>query len=708
MKDNKKGILWRVYLVYFLVLAFAIAIIARAAYIQFALKEELLKKAEAQEIKYFGMEAIRGNILARDGSLLAASRPDFEIRMDLSREVVSDELFNAGIDSLALMLSKLFAAEKKSATQYKIALLDARRDGKRYFLIQDHVTYDELKQLKTFPIFRKGKYRGGFIVIRKTIREYPYGVLARKTIGDDDSSTQKHGGLEAAYTEKLKGKDGLQLKRRISNGEWIPVSDQPEIVPKDGKDIVTTIDIDIQDLMETALARHLDSNKAYEGCAILMEVKTGEIRAIANLRYDQEKGMYTEQYNTAVRDPYEPGSTFKLASLIVAIEKYNIGLDDYYYVGNGEVQYYGRTMKDSHRPSAPNITVREIFETSSNVGVSQIITRLFSNHPQDYVDYLRQLTLGKPVGVEIPDENPPRLKDPSSPKWSGTTLPWMSIGYESTLTPLHLITLYNAVANNGTMVKPMFVREIREGGQTIQKFEPVVINPSICSASTLVKVKSLLEGVVENGTGSAVKNPIYRVAGKTGTALVYEEGFAYKNKVYNASFVGYFPADNPKYSCLVLVTRPLAGDIYGSKVAAPVFKEIADKVYATQLDIHDDNELTIRNKQSFPASARGYFPALKNSLQTMSYAVYLPASSPEWAEMDTATIGVIIRPVVFGADTMPDMTGMTAKDAVYMMEEKGISAFVDGKGLVASQSVSPGSPLVNGSQVVLTLQNPLP
>jgi cell division protein FtsI (penicillin-binding protein 3) len=706
MKDIKKDILWRVYLVYFLVLAFAIAIIGRAIYIQSSLKADLMKKAAEQEVKYFPLEAIRGNILARDGSLLAASIPDFEIRMDLSPDVITDELFNSGVDSLSLMLSKLF--NDKSPTEYKLLLLDSRREAKRYLLIQDHVQYDELKQLKKFPIFRKGKYRGGLIVIRKTKREFPYGMLARRTIGDDDDFTNRHSGLEGAYSGKLKGTDGMQLKRKISNGEWIPVNDHPEIPPKDGEDIVTTIDIDIQDLMESALASHLDSNKAYEGCAILMEVKTGEIRAIANLRYDQEDGTYIEQYNTAVRDPYEPGSTFKLASMIAAIEKYNIGLSDYYYVGNGQIYYHGRLMKDSHAPASSNLTVMQIFETSSNVGVSQIITRLFENNPQDYVAYLRKLSLGQPLGLEIPGENPPVLKDPSSPDWSGTTLPWMSIGYESTLTPLHLLTLYNAVANNGVMVKPMFVSEIREGGQTVMKFEPVIINPSICSPSTLTKVKTMLEGVVQNGTGSAVKNPIYRVAGKTGTAKVYEAGYAYNRNIYNASFVGYFPADNPKYSCLVLVSRPMAGDIYGGKVAAPVFKEIADKVYATQLDIHDEAEPPAGRQQYYPASARGSFPDLKTSLQDMSYAVYLPAASPSWAEADTASIGVMIRPVVFGNDTMPNLTGFTAKDAVYMMEEKGITAFVEGKGYVSAQSVAPGSPLVKGSQVVFTLQNPVP
>ena len=706
MQDIKKDILWRVYLVYFLVLIFALAVIGRAAYIQFALKEDLLKTAKEQEIKYFPLEALRGNILARDGSLLAASIPDFEIRMDLDKAVVSEELFNSGIDSLSLMLSKLF--EDKSPTQYKLNLLEARREGNKYLLVKNHVRYDELKKLKQFPVFREGKYRGGLIVIRKTRRELPYKDLARRTIGFENEVESLYVGLEGAYSHDLRGTNGLQLKRRISNGEWIPVNDQPEVVPRDGKDIVTTLDINIQDLAESSLARHLKEHQAYQGCAILMEVKTGEIRAIANLRYDPQDGEYKEVYNYAIGETVEPGSTFKLASLIAAIEKYNVELDDQYYVGSGKVQYYNRWMEDVHHPSSSYNSVREIFEQSSNVGVSQIITTLFSKNPAEYVDYLRKMSLGKPLGIELPGEGIPLIKDPNDKRnWYGTSLPWMSIGYELTLTPLQMLSLYNAVANDGAMVKPMFVSEIRDGGTVVQKFEPVIINPSICSENTLKKVRALLEGVVENGTGHAVKDSVYRVAGKTGTALVAQGSKGYAEKIYNASFAGYFPADNPKYSCIVVVNRPESGKIYGGTVAAPVFKEIADKVYATQLDIHDNQERVTSQKRLQPATASGYYPDLKSSLQLMSYAVILPAASPEWAYSDTAAIGVILKPVAIGPDTMPNLTGLTAKDAVYMMEKSGLTAIVQGKGIVTGQSVTAGAPLYKGTEIVLTLQHAL-
>jgi cell division protein FtsI (penicillin-binding protein 3) len=706
MKDIKKDILWRVYLVYFGVLIFALAIIGRAAYIQFALKDALMEIAKKQEIKYFPIEALRGNILARDGSLLASSIPEFEIRMDLSPEVVTPELINSKIDSLSLMLSLLF--EDKNARAFKSELLSARQAGNKYFLIRNHVKYDELKKLKKFPIFREGKYRGGLIILRKTTRELPYKNLARRTIGFENPAESLYVGLEGAYSNELKGYDGQQLKRRISQGEWIPVSDNPEVEPRDGKDIITTIDINIQDLAESALARHLEENKAYQGCAILMEVTTGEIRAIANLRYDPTDGQYKEIYDYAFREAVEPGSTFKLASIITALETGQVKLTDTYYVGNGRVQYYNRWMVDSHPPASSYMTVREIFEQSSNVGVSKIITSLFGNNPELFVDHLRKMSLGKPLGIEIRGETEPKIKDPKDKKyWYGTSLPWMSVGYELTITPLQTLTFYNAIANNGVMVKPLFVSEIREGGQTVKKFAPVVINPAVCSPATLQLAKSLLEGVVTNGTGKILKDSTYKIAGKTGTALIAEGAKGYKEKNYNASFVGYFPADNPKYSCIIVINRPEAGKYYGAAVAAPVFKEIANKVYATQLDIHDQDDKKYSTEKFLPASAKGDYRDLKTSLSAMSYAVRLPSQNPEWVTMDSSVIGMILRPTFFGIDTIPDLVGLTAKDAVYMMEKAGLSPVIHGKGIVYSQSLPVGTPLVKGSEIILTLENPI-
>lgn len=707
MKDSKREILWRVYLVYFGVLIFAVMIVYRAAYLQFTQKVELLEKANKQEIKYFPIEALRGNIMARDGSLLASSIPEFEIRMDLSPDVILPELFNAGIDSLSMMLADLF--KETNAKKYKSELLDARLTGNRYFLIKNHVKYDELKKLKKFPIFREGKYKGGLIIIRKTTRELPYKELAKRTIGFANQAESLYVGLEGAYSNELRGYDGQQLKRRISQGEWIPVSDNPEVAPRDGKDIITTIDINIQDLAESALARHLEEHQAFQGCAILMEVKTGEIRAIANLRYDAADGRYREIYNYSIGEAIEPGSTFKLASLIAALETGRIKLTDQYYVGNGRAQYHNRWMEDSHRPETEFMSVQEIFEESSNVGVSKIITSLYGSQPELYIDQLRKMSLGIPLGLEIPGEGKPYLKDPSDKKyWYGTSLPWMSIGYELTLTPIQILALYNAIANNGVMVRPLFVSEIREGGQIIKKFDPVVINPAVCSPATLQLMRILLEGVVTNGTGSNLKDSTYKIAGKTGTALIADGAKGYTEKKYNASFVGYFPADNPKYSCIVVVNRPEAGKIYGGAVAAPVFKEIADKVYATQLDIHDQEDRKYYSKSYLPASAIGNYQDLHTCLAGMSYAVKLPSQNPEWVAMDSSRIGIILQPAIYGPDTIPNMAGLTAKDAVFMMEKAGLKPVIHGKGVVFSQSLPAGTAMLKGSEIILTLENIMP
>ena len=705
MKDIKKDILWRVYLIYFVVLAIAIGIISRAVYIQVALRDDLMEKAKKQEIRYFPIEAMRGNIFARDGSLLASSIPIFEIRMDLSTEVLSDLLFHTHIDSLSLMLSQLF--RDKLAGTYKSNLQKARKDGNRYYLIKNNVRYEELKKLKKFPIFRLGRFRGGLIAIRKTTRELPYKELARRTIGFENPTESIYVGLEGAYSNVLSGEGGLQLKRRISNGDWIPVSDRPEVEPRDGMDIITTIDINIQDLAQSSLARHLHEHQAYQGCAILMEVKTGEIRAIANLRHDPSDDQYKELYNYSVGEPVEPGSTFKLASMIAALETGKVKLSDYYHVGNGSVTYHKRVMRDVHKPDSSYLTVREIFEESSNVGISRMITSLFSDKPEAFVESLRKMSLGKQLGIEIPGEGKPVLKDPKDKRyWYGTSLPWMSVGYELTMTPLQMLTLYNAVANDGVMVKPLFVSEIKEGGKTVEKFEPVVINPAICSESTLNAVRSLLESVVTHGTGKILKDSIYSIGGKTGTALIADDNRGYTQRHYNASFAGYFPADNPKYSCIIIVSRPQSGQIYGGTVAAPVFKEIANKVYATQLDIHNlQDRKTIANT-SIPTPVKGYYEDIKTSLAALSYTAMQPKKETEWVSLDSSKYVVVVKPMELSPDTIPDLTGMTAKDAVFLLERAGLSPTIEGKGLVFSQSISAGTPLIPGTGIMLTLETP--
>ena len=588
MTNVKKDILWRVYLVYFGMLVFGAAIIVKIFIIQFKEGAELAAKAQTQEIKAFNREATRGNILDKNGNLLATSVPIFEIRFEAASPNISDDFFRKNIDSLAYGISQIL---NKPYSKVKKSLIRARNTGNRNLLIGRNVTYDQLKQLKKIPIFRRGKYRGGLISKQKIRRAKPYNELAARTIGYTIQSEKLFVGLEGAYNEALTGVNGKQVMRRINHGDWIPIHDDNEIEPKNGLDIVSTINIDVQDVAENALLKYLIKNKAFQGCAIVMEVKTGHIIAIANLRYDSNDEKYKEAYNYAIGESIEPGSTFKLVSILRALEDKKAKLTDSIYTGAGYTTYYNRAMRDVHKIGNGRITVRDAFEHSSNVGISKLINESYKNNPAKFIDGIYSMSLNKKLGLKIIGEGAPNIKHPKNKKnWYGTSLPWMSIGYELTITPLQTLTLYNAIANNGVMVKPMFVSEIKDGGNIIKKFKTEIISDKIVSQSTVDSAQSLLEGVVIRGTAKrAFKNSPYKVAGKTGTAQIASNG-NYNKKQYNASFVGYFPADNPKYSAIVVINNPTNGKYYGSGVAAPVFKEISDNLYSTSIALDVNNE----------------------------------------------------------------------------------------------------------------------
>ncbi|PKP33818.1 MAG: hypothetical protein CVU00_09630 [Bacteroidetes bacterium HGW-Bacteroidetes-17] len=701
--NDKRDILWRVYLLYIFVLLAGIAVIAKVVQIQVYQSDKLLQKAEKQEMQYASLEANRGNIYSDDGRLLATSVPVFEIRMDVDSEHISDDLFNTEVDSLALCLSKLFRDNSKQS--YKNKLQKARKDGNRYFLINRNVTYEQLKELRTFPILRRGKYLGGLISISNTTRKMPFGNLAKRTIGYQNKEEKLFVGLEGAYADHIEGIQGQQLQRRINNGDWIPLNDENDILPVDGKDIFTSIDVDIQDVAENALYQHLVEHGAYQGCAVLMETKTGFIKAIANLRYEPSTGTYEESYNYAIAENVEPGSTFKLASMIAALESGKVKLDDYVETGEGWVKYYDRIMKDDHKIGEGWITVREAFEKSSNVGISKVITKIFEDNPQKFVDYLTKMSIDEPLGLDILGEGKPYIKSPKDKSnWYGTTLPWMSIGYELTLTPLQTLTYYNAVANNGVMVKPQFVRAIRQENQVLKTFDPIVINKSICSQRTIDSVKALLEGVVLRGTGTvAFENIKYKVAGKTGTAQIARGKSGYNKSDYNASFVGYFPADDPQYSCIIVVNNPTKGKIYGSAVAAPVFKEIADKIVATQLE----NQLGAPNLQAkaiLPNESKGENSDFKLLYQALAYPVKTISDS-SWVISQPKVRLIEISKIEVKDGVIPDVSGMGVRDAVYLLESLGVQTQVIGRGIVSSQSISAGTKISSGMKIILNLSS---
>jgi cell division protein FtsI (penicillin-binding protein 3) len=710
MNDPKKNLLIRVYLVYASVLLFAAIVVYRIGKIQFVYGEELKAKAEQQEIRIFKIEALRGNILASDGTLLATTLPVFEVRMDVSTPYIDDARFYSALDSLSAGLATILG--NKSKLQFYNELREARQKGNRYLLLKTRVTYAEVKALRNLPLLNMGKFKGGLILVPVTRRERPYKDLALRTIGYEIESQNIFVGIEGAYHEQLKGYDGKQVKRRINNGDWMPMFDENMVEPQNGKDVVSTIDVNIQDVAQQALRRNLEENQAHQGCAILMEVQTGHIIAIANLTRDEKTGKYTESYNYAIAESVEPGSTFKLASMLVLLEDKKVRPSDPVFIGNGQMQFHNRVMKDVHPIRDGHTTVREIFEKSSNVGIAKLVWNNYGSKPEKYIDKLYQLGINQPLGIDIPGERKPYIKHPSSKQyWYGTSLAWMSIGYELQMTPLQMLTLYNAVANNGKMVKPLFVKEVRSGNTVISKHETIVLNERIASQATIDTLRSLLEGVVESGTGKVLNNDAYKVAGKTGTAQIAAGKKGYDKQNYNATFVGYFPAENPKYSCIVVVSRPKAGKIYGGAVAAPVFREIADKVYATRPNLHDGSTKPVEKVQlaSIAPEGRKYYqPEASKLFEMLGLPVVNLSAGNKWVKLNPkgTLLEMVTVPDTISANKMPDMAGLQLRDALYILESRGLKPSIKGRGVVSGQSIMAGDTIREGQVVELQLTSP--
>ena len=710
MSENKKtnlrrDIQWRVKLLFYLMVALSIGIIFKILYIQTVEKSKWVAEQEKISQKDIVIKSNRGDIISYDGKLLASSVPYYEIRIDTKSEALTDKVFNDNVDSLAWYLSDLFKDRIKK--QYKNLLINARKKGNRYQKIKSNIDYGQLKTVKTFPIFRRGKYKGGLIVIQKNIRKKPFGEMASRTIGYliSNADNEKIGrvGLEGAFNTQLKGENGLQLMQKLSGGIWMPIRGGEKIEAEDGKDIITTIDVKMQDIAHHALLKQLIENDAEHGTVVVMEVATGKIKAIANLGIDKN-GRYREDYNYAIGESSEPGSTFKLPSLIVALEDGVIKVTDSVDVEGGIKKYYKQTMRDSHY-GLHMLTVKQIFEKSSNVGVSKIINEHYKKDPKRFIERLYQMNLNQKLGLSVIGEGVPDIKYPGDDAWSGVSLPWMAIGYELRLTPLQILTFYNAVANNGVMVKPRFLEKILFHGEVVEKYKTEVINPSICSEQTLKIAQDLLLGVVKEGTARNLKNNNYKIAGKTGTAQIAHSGGGYTNKEgrkdYKASFVGYFPADNPKYSCIVVVTRPKKL-YYGNQVAGPVFKEVADKIYSTSLDmITYDNDYVA----DIPYSRNADKDDLKNVLSEFNIAYNDKNTETEWVrtEKEDSLIKFYKVPFINKENIVPNLKGMGAKDVLYILENKGLRVTLNGSGSVVWQSLKAGQEFYKGQRIIIEL-----
>ncbi len=705
--EGKNDIYVRIYLLYLGIFVFGIAIIAKATVI-FAKEGKALRElAKKQEIRSFKLESNRGNILSSNFDLLATSVPIFDIRMDVANSNISDELFNAKVDSLAYCFNKYFP--DRSKRYYKNILVKARRNNNRYKLIRRRVTYDELQEIRKFPILRRGKIKGGLIVVERNHRERPFGELAARTIGFVNEKEYLFVGLEGYYNDVLKGKDGEQLRRRINHGDWVPIHDENEIQPVNGKDIKTTININIQDVAEQALLKKLLYHEAKMGTVVVMEVQTGHILAMVNLNYDSTDGKYKENYNFAVGKRIEPGSTFKLASIMAAIEHHKVKLTDSLIFKHNYVTYYRRHLYDSHVYNHGRFTVRDAFEHSSNMGISTVIYNSYKENPTQYADFIYSLGLNEKTGIEIKGEPLPKVYHPKdkSHYWSGLTLPWMSIGYEVMLTPLQILTFYNSVANNGVKVKPMLVTEIQQDGKTVKNFETKIMNPKIASENTIKTAQSLLEGVVLRGTGKKLKNDNYKIAGKTGTAQI-AEGKNYKaekRKRYNATFVGYFPADNPKYSMIVVVNAPKTHGYYGATVSGPVFKEVADYIYANSISLDKNFIADTVKTNKLPVRFPVWFDDIDEIVESLNMKSVEYTDKSNWVIPESLGDVLAYSPVEEKVTVMPNVKNMTAKDAVFLLESMGLEVNVNGRGKVVGQTIRPGKSVKPGNKVALKLGN---
>jgi cell division protein FtsI (penicillin-binding protein 3) len=694
----KKSILIRVRVAFLAICLFACAIVYKVALIQFADGAKWKEISKERRIHYQPVFATRGNIFSDNGSILATSLPFYRVAFDPT--IADAKVFNAGVDSLSLLLSHFYGDH--SEDYYRRKLINARHSGRQYIRLNSRqIDYQAKKKMAHWPIFRSGKNRGGVIFEKVEKRFKPFGILADRTIGF--INVDKNGaGLEYSFNSDLAGTDGEALFERIAGGNK-PLYDGTDVKPQHGYDIVTTLDINLQDVAENALYKQLTALNADHGCVILMEVKTGEIKAIANL--GQTTGGYIEDYNYAVGNQgrTEPGSTFKLASMMALFEHTNVKLTDSVDTGDGSYSFNGRIMTDSKRGGHGKITVKEVFEESSNIGVAKLIEGNFGNNPQAYVDYLNKFGLNSTLGFQMDGEARPFFKSPQDRSWYGTTLASMAIGYELKISPLQTLAFYNAVANNGVKVQPIIVKEIRKADNVIQSFKGRVLNEKICSDETLKKLRAMLEGVVEHGTAKRILSADYKVAGKTGTARKVKDG--HYVKMYSASFAGYFPAENPKYSCIVIIDSPKGVNVYGGDAAAPVFKELADKAYARDLAMHKPlKERVTPNKESVPQVKAGSFDDLTLICNQIGISNHPTSTDEEWVHVEPQMRSLKLVPVPVQEGKMPDVTGMTLRDALFILGNQHLQIKVSGTGKrVARQSVAAGSDVKNGNTVLIEL-----
>ncbi len=699
--SHKKELLLRAYIIMAGLALLAIVLVGSTVKIGILEADTWREKGDSTKLKFIDIEPDRGNIYSSDGYLLATSVPQFDLHMDLRSEAMTNTIFERHVDSLAYYLAH-FVYRNRSVADVRRKLVRRREAGDRYFLIKKNATYEELTSIKKFPLIRLGKYRGGLIVERKSKRLKPFKDIGSRTVGLYRKNAPSIG-LEGSFDEYLQGAAGKKLMQKVGNRIWVPVNDLSEIQPEKGRDIVTTLDMRIQDIAHTALMDALLTHDAKFGSAVIMEVKTGAIKAMVNLDKGK-RGTYWEAFNHAIGDATEPGSTFKLASMMALLEDGYVDIYDSVNINHGRAMFGKFQMKDAEWRKWTNITIKHAFEISSNVGIAKIIQREYgrTKRAEKYIARLRQFGLHNKTGIEIEGEAAPKIKDAYQKDWSSVmTLPWMSHGYELTLAPIQTLAFYNSVANNGKRMRPYLVQEVRAAGQVLQSFKPKVVKNRIASKETIRTARELLEGVVENGTGRNLRSPHYSFAGKSGTTkLEYWKGEEGK---YQASFVGYFPADNPVYSCIVLVNQPTKNGYYGGTVAGQVFKKIADQCMATDVRLvaiaKPKQDLDVR---SMPVFEAGYTADVVKILDYFDLP-YINNANNEWSILmpgDDQTMSLENR--ALRMYEVPNVKGMGLRDALFILENRGLKVKVNGSGKVVDQSVKPGTK-INGQNILLYL-----
>ena len=680
-----------------------VAIVVKAGITMFAERQYWQDVADRFVKENVTVKPNRGNIISSDGKLMASSLPEYRIYMDFKAGgVKKDTMLMNHLNEICEGLHRIFP--DKSAADFKAHLKKGRRQGSRNFLIYPkRISYIQYKEAKRLPVFSLNKYAGGFHELAYNQRKKPFGSLAARTLGDlyADTAQGAKNGIELAFDSVLRGRDGITHRQKVMN-KYLNIVDIP---PVDGNDVITTINVDMQDICEKALVDKLKELNAYTGVAVLMEVATGEVKAIVNMMQAGD-GNYYEMRNNAISDMLEPGSTFKTASIMVALEDGKITPNTVVDTRNGIMPMYGREMKDHnwHRGGYGAIDVTRILEVSSNVGVSYLIDKHYKDNPQKFVDGLKRMSIDQPLHLQISGEGKPNIRGPKERYFAKTTLPWMSIGYETQVPPLNILTFYNAIANNGVMVRPKFVKAISRNGETLHEYPTEVINPKICSDRTLKQIREILHKVVSQGLAKPAGSKQFSVSGKTGTAQISQGAAGYKSgpRSYLVSFCGYFPSEAPKYSCIVSIqlhsSIPSGGTMAGS-----VFSKIAERVYAKdlRLDIRSAIDSATVVIPEVKAGEMTEAITVLNSLNIQAQPQFTLQKGKElWGHAQSA---VLLQGKENKSKLVPSVIGMGAKDAVYLLESKGLKVSLSGTGKVHSQSVPQGALARKGQTIRIQL-----